>query len=59
MNSSRQRQVLAAIRAPVAGTVLGRIVERGEMVSPSAFGGLGALTSVDRADLAAVQVESL
>jgi len=32
------------IKAPVTGTVLQRIVERGEMVSPSAFGG-----SFDRA----------
>src|SRR5882672_1590297 len=35
------------IRAPISGTVLQRIVERGEMVSPSAFGGdSGARTSV-------------
>src|SRR4029078_1054962 len=33
------------IKAPVSGTVLERIVERGEMVSPSAFGGSGARTS--------------
>ncbi|HEU0252093.1 MAG TPA: efflux RND transporter periplasmic adaptor subunit, partial [Pyrinomonadaceae bacterium] len=46
------------IRAPVSGTVLERIVERGEMVSPSAFGGSGARTSVvDLADLNDLQVE--
>src|SRR5215216_4779337 len=47
-----------AIKAPVSGTVLERIVERGEMVSPSAFGGSGARTSVvDLADLTDLQVE--
>jgi HlyD family secretion protein len=46
------------IKAPVTGTVLQRIVERGEMVSPSAFGGSGARTSVvDLADLTDLQVE--
>ena len=46
------------IRSPVAGTVLERIVERGEMVSPSAFGGSGARTSVvDLADLTDLQIE--
>lgn len=46
------------IRAPVSGTVLERIVERGEMVTPSAFGGSGARTSVvDLADLNDLQVE--
>lgn len=46
------------IKAPVAGTVLQRIVERGEMVSPSAFGGSGARTSVvDLADLTDLQIE--
>jgi len=45
------------IKAPVAGTVLERIVERGEMVSPSAFGGSGARTSVvDLADLTDLQI---
>src|SRR6185295_5058991 len=44
------------IKAPVTGTVLERIVERGEMVSPSAFGGSGARTSVvDLADLTDLQ----
>jgi HlyD family secretion protein len=46
------------IKAPVSGTVLQRIVERGEMVTPSAFGGSGARTSVvDLADLTDLQVE--
>ncbi|MGH9966311.1 MAG: efflux RND transporter periplasmic adaptor subunit [Pyrinomonadaceae bacterium] len=46
------------IKAPVSGTVLQRIVERGEMVSPSAFGGSGARTSVvDLADLNDLQIE--
>src|SRR5260370_24934663 len=46
------------IRAPVSGTVLQRIVERGEMVSPSAFGESGARTSVVAlADLHDLQIE--
>ncbi|HEY8228613.1 MAG TPA: efflux RND transporter periplasmic adaptor subunit [Pyrinomonadaceae bacterium] len=46
------------IKAPVSGTVLQRIVERGEMVTPSAFGGSGARTSVvDLADLTDLQIE--
>src|SRR6266851_1712138 len=46
------------IRAPVSGTVLQRIVERGEMVSPSAFGDAGARTSVvSLADLNDLQIE--
>src|SRR6266403_2899298 len=46
------------IRAPVSGTVLQRIVERGEMVSPSAFGESGARTSVVAlADLDDLQIE--
>lgn len=54
-----QTQLAATqIKAPVAGTVLERIVERGEMVSPSAFGGSGARTSVvDLADLNDLQIE--
>ena len=54
-----QTQLAATeIRAPVAGTVLERIVERGEMVTPSAFGGSGARTSVvDLADLTDLQIE--
>src|ERR1700730_837958 len=46
------------IKAPVSGTVLQRIVERGEMVSPSAFGESGARTCVvARADLNDLQIE--
>jgi HlyD family secretion protein len=46
------------IRAPVSGTVLQRIVERGEMVTPSAFGESGARTSVVAlADLNDLQIE--
>lgn len=46
------------IRAPVTGTVLQRIVERGEMVTPSAFGESGARTSVVAlADLNDLQIE--
>ena len=46
------------IKAPVAGTVLQRIVERGEMVTPSAFGESGARTSVVAlADLNDLQIE--
>lgn len=54
-----QTQLAATeIKAPVTGTVLERIVERGEMVSPSAFGGSGARTSVvDLADLTDLQIE--
>lgn len=54
-----QTQLAATeIKAPVSGTVLQRIVERGEMVSPSAYGGSGARTSVvDLADLNDLQIE--
>lgn len=46
------------IKAPVTGTVLERIVERGEMVSPSAVGESGAKTSVvSLADLNDLQIE--
>jgi HlyD family secretion protein len=46
------------IKAPVTGTVLERIVERGEMVTPSAFGESGARTSVVAlADLNDLQIE--
>jgi len=46
------------IKAPVSGTVLERIVERGEMVSPSSFGDAGARTSVvSLADLNDLQIE--
>ena len=54
-----QTQLAATeIKAPVSGPVLQRIVERGEMVTPSAFGGSGARTSVvDLADLTDLQIE--
>lgn len=54
-----QTQLAATeIKAPVSGTVLQRIVERGEMVSPSAFGESGARTSVVAlADLNDLQIE--
>lgn len=46
------------IRAPVSGTILERIVERGEMVTPSAMGESGARTSVvSLADLTDLQIE--
>jgi HlyD family secretion protein len=46
------------IVAPVSGTILQRIVEQGEMVSPSAFGDSGARTAVvSLADLTDLQVE--
>jgi len=46
------------IKAPVSGTVLERIVERGEMVTPSAMGESGARTSVvSLADLNDLQIE--
>jgi HlyD family secretion protein len=46
------------IKAPVSGTVLQRIVEQGEMVTPSAFGESGARTSVVAlADLNDLQIE--
>src|SRR6266498_3347440 len=54
-----QTQLAATeIKAPVSGTVLQRIVERGEMVSPSSFGESGARTSVVAlADLSDLQIE--
>ncbi len=54
-----QTQLAATeIKAPVSGTVLQRIVERGEMVSPSAMGESGARTSVVAlADLEDLQIE--
>ena len=46
------------IKAPISGTVLQRIVERGEMVAPSAVGESGARTSVVAlADLTDLQIE--
>ncbi|HET6893434.1 MAG TPA: efflux RND transporter periplasmic adaptor subunit, partial [Pyrinomonadaceae bacterium] len=54
-----QTQLAATeIKAPITGTVLQRIVERGEMVSPSAVGESGARTSVVAlADLNDLQIE--
>lgn len=54
-----QTQLAATeITAPISGTVLQRIVERGEMVSPSSFGDGGARTSVvSLADLNDLQIE--
>ncbi len=54
-----QTQLAATvIKAPISGTVLQRIVERGEMVSPSAVGESGARTSVvSLADLNDLQIE--
>ncbi len=54
-----QTQLAATeIKAPISGTVLQRIVERGEMVSPSSFGESGARTSVVAlADLNDLQIE--
>jgi HlyD family secretion protein len=58
LDYSQTQLAATEIKAPVAGTVLERIVERGEMVSPSAFGGSGARTSVvDLADLTDLQIE--
>lgn len=47
------------IRAPVSGTVLERLVERGEMVSTMTFGGPGGAKAsvVSLADLSDLQVE--
>jgi HlyD family secretion protein len=46
------------IKAPVTGTVLQRIVERGGMVAPTAFGDSGSHTSVvSLADLDDLQIE--
>ncbi len=46
------------IRAPISGTILQRIVEVGEMVTPSSFGDGGARTSVvSLADLDDLQIE--
>ena len=58
LDYSKTQLEATEIKAPVGGTVLERIVERGEMVSPSAFGGSGARTSVvDLADLTDLQIE--
>jgi HlyD family secretion protein len=58
LDYSETQLAATEIKAPVSGTVLQRIVERGEMVSPSAFGESGARTSVVAlADLNDLQIE--
>ena len=58
LDYARTQLASTEIKAPVSGTVLQRIVERGEMVSPSAFGDAGARTSVvSLADLSDLQIE--
>src|SRR3984893_16304829 len=58
LDYARTQFASTEIKAPVSGTVLQRIVERGEMVSPSAFGDAGARTSVvSLADLNDLQIE--
>jgi HlyD family secretion protein len=58
LDYSQTQLAATEITAPVAGTVLQRIVERGEMVTPSAFGESGARTSVvSLADLSDLQIE--
>ena len=58
LDYSETQLAATEIKAPVSGTVLQRIVERGEMVSPSAFGDAGARTSVvSLADLNDLQIE--
>jgi len=58
LDYARTQLASTEIKAPVSGTVLQRIVERGEMVSPSSFGDAGARTSVvSLADLNDLQIE--
>ena len=58
LDYARTQLASTEIKAPVSGTVLQRIVERGEMVSPSSFGESGARTSVvSLADLNDLQIE--
>lgn len=58
MDYAETQLAATVITAPVSGTVLQRIVERGEMVSPSSFGDGGARTSVvSLADLDDLQIE--
>jgi len=59
LDYSETQLAATEIKAPVSGTVLQRMVERGEMVSPSAFGGeSGARTSVvSLANLQDLQIE--
>jgi HlyD family secretion protein len=58
LDYARTQLASTEIKAPIAGTVLQRIVERGEMVTPSAVGDSGARTSVvSLANLADLQIE--
>ena len=58
LDYARTQLASTEIKAPISGTVLQRIVERGEMVSPSSFGDAGARTSVvSLADLDDLQIE--
>ncbi len=58
LDYARTQLASTEIKAPISGTVLQRIVERGEMVSPSSFGESGARTSVvSLADLTDLQIE--
>jgi HlyD family secretion protein len=58
LDFAETQQASTVIKAPVSGTILQRIVERGEMVTPSAFGESGARTSVaSLADLNDLQIE--
>ena len=58
LDYARTQLASTEITAPVSGTVLQRIVERGVMVTPSAVGESGARTSVvSLADLNDLQIE--
>jgi HlyD family secretion protein len=58
LDYARTQLASTEIKSPISGTVLQRIVERGEMVSPSSFGEGGARTSVvSLADLDDLQIE--
>ena len=58
LDYARTQLASTEIKAPVSGTVLQRIVERGVMVTPSAVGESGARTSVvSLADLSDLQIE--
>lgn len=58
LDYARTQLASTEIKAPVTGTVLQRIVERGVMVTPSAVGESGARTSVvSLADLSDLQIE--
>ena len=58
LDYARTQFASTEIKAPISGTVLQRIVERGVMVTPSAVGESGARTSVvSLADLSDLQIE--